>query len=37
MAIKQQKMVNFEDIKVHEKKYDDIMRTQKEERDKKLG
>lgn len=29
LALKKQKIVNFDDIREHEKKYDDIMRSQK--------
>ena len=37
LALKKQKIVNFDEIKEHEKKYEDIMRIQREEREKKLG
>ena len=37
VALKKQKLMNFDDIKEHQKKYDDIMRSQKEERERKMG
>ena len=37
VALKKQKFMNFDDIKEHQKKYDDIMRSQKEERERKMG
>jgi hypothetical protein len=37
LALKLQKNVHFDEIKEHEKRYDEIMRVQREERGKKLG
>jgi hypothetical protein len=37
MIMKQQKIVSFDDIKEHERKYEEIMRSQKDEREKKMG
>ena len=37
IAIKQQKATNFNDIKEHERRYEEIMRNQKQERERKLG